>query len=42
VPANNVFEVVRNFAGEIDVFSSKEPLTNRVPLLASLVAIGIL
>ncbi len=42
VPADTVVDVVRNFAGAIEVFSSNEPLTRSVPVLVSLVAIGIL
>jgi hypothetical protein len=33
---------VRNFDGAIEVFSSKIPLTNSVPAVVSLVAIGIM
>ena len=42
VPAYAVFAVVLNFAGAMEVFSSKFPLTKSVPVLVSLVAMAIL
>jgi hypothetical protein len=42
VPAYAVFDVVLNFAGAMEVFSSKFPLTKSVPVLVSLVAMAIL
>jgi hypothetical protein len=36
VPAYTVLMLVRNFAGAIDVFSSKLPVTNKFPVLVNL------